>query len=192
MVKATKKRVVKKAKRKVKKLLVLPRKMSALIKIALRDIRKAEKSAAFVVDMREWYEPNQEIVCRVGDSDGLVISKQKACVACAAGSVMAFSFGLGPDGNPDKASNLLGSEENGMQLSAIDSLRRGAVASAARELDISYDQWEGPERDIDDTKKLDGFFEKLNSNIPDYDNIDPKPFHEAMEKLQAKLEKAGL
>lgn len=176
--KVVKKRVVKKVKKL--KLKVLPRKMSALIRIALADIRKAEKSDKFVVDMGTWYNPNKDLICRINDDD-IIVSERKVCVACAAGSVMAFSLGLGADSTPKSGSYLLNSDENSDQLNAINSLRRGDTQNAAERLGLLH---YGDE----DNKKV---FRRLRTRIPDYSMMDPEPFHKAMTALQAKLVKAG-
>lgn len=164
MVKKVKKRVVKKK-------VILPRKLSALVRIALRDIRKAEKAAdKYIVDMGTYHEPTQ-IVCKREGTD-TIISTQDVCVVCAAGSVMAFSLGakidqeLEPGKFPD----------NMHQLEAINNLRLGDVGSA-----YSYVNDSVPE-------KVWG----LQTIMPSYDLKNPEPFHKAMEKLQAKLIKNGL
>lgn len=53
----------------------LPNKLSALIFVALADLRKAEKSPRYIVDMTTWHTPNSH------------------CAVCFAGAVMAFSLG---------------------------------------------------------------------------------------------------
>jgi hypothetical protein len=91
---------------------------------------------------------------------------------CAAGAVMAFSLKASPDESLD-AHNF---GQNNDQLRAIDWLRAGNVGNAAEYLDIRAN--------------INPF--SLDTNIPDYDWQKPEPFHKAMEKLQAKLIKAGL
>jgi hypothetical protein len=192
VVKKAKKRVVKKAKSTRKKVKVLPCKMSALIKIALKDIRKAEASQKFIIDMDDWYRPDTELNCMLHSQT--VVERHKVCVACAAGSVMAFSLGLGSDSNSANADKLLHSESNGRQLMAINELRVGQVAEAAKELELlnwDYDMEDNPEA-WDSWDKQRDRFRSFDTTIPDYDNLDPEPFHKEMGKLQAKLEKAGL
>lgn len=60
---------------KASKPVTLPDEPSALIRLALRDLEKAERSRLYTIDMDNWHLPNG--VCKV----------------CFAGSVMAFSLG---------------------------------------------------------------------------------------------------
>lgn len=164
----TKKRVVKKAGKK--KPVILPRKMSSLIRIALRDIRKVENSNKFVIEMGSWFTPT-EITCKT--DNGAVISEYKSCAVCAAGSVMAFSLGASKKFNQE----LTPSEFTGntSQLSAIDSLRVGEVHDASNELGIV----------------ISGDRSRFDTHVPEYDAMEPELFHKAMTKLQTRLAKAG-
>ena len=56
-----------------------PEKKWQLLELALKDLRKAERSDKYEVHMGFWYKPND--VCKV----------------CLAGSVMAFSLGVVPN-----------------------------------------------------------------------------------------------
>lgn len=172
MVKKTKakKKTVKRAVKKV----ILPMVPSKLIAIALRDIRKAEKlSKKYVVDMGEWYQPHATLECKT--DNGVVASEHKICTLCAAGSVMAFSLA----NEAQKKLKLHPSKfrENEKQLYAIDNLREGSFSGALRALELP---------DAYDDKHP-----SLNHEIPDYEPLDPEPFHEAMTAFQKKLEKAG-
>lgn len=172
---------VKKTKRKSsKKMTILPRKMSSLIGIALKDIRKAEKLPnKFVIDMMTWYDPNKELVCRLGSDEwSPEISRSKVCVMCAAGSVLAFSLGAGGNIMTSKLSALEAKNEN--QLGAIDYLRGGDVEEAGNYLGIP-------------SEKIKKYF-KVNKfkRIPNYEIENPEPFHKAMLELKTKLAKAGL
>lgn len=178
---ATKKKVVK-ATKKVKKPIILPMKMSSLIKIALADIRKAEKSEKCIIDMGHWYDI-REVKCYIGDNTVNPISKREACIICAGGSVMAFSLGALEDKTrrnliPD---NFPG---NARQLSALDYLRTGNTYGAAERLELL--DWSTPAN----VKRVDKL-EKLDVSIPEYSRENPEPFHKAMEKYRLKLLKAG-
>lgn len=161
---------------KRKKKVILPMKMSALIKIALTDIRKVERDTKkFVLDMGIYFNPNVDVTCSTSTGD--VLDAYKVCSLCAAGAVMAFSLGkansleeLTPDSFPG----------NVKQLQAIDSLRQGEAGNAWLKLVGYYD---------------DGGREaaaaNLDTNIPEYDRDNPEPFHRAMGMFQKKLIKAG-
>lgn len=66
-----------KSKRKVKTLAHV-KKLSQLLAIGLRDLRKQERAPKSEVDMAEW------------------LTKNGKCVACVAGSVLRFSLGVKP------------------------------------------------------------------------------------------------
>lgn len=180
---ATKKKAVKKTAKKVKKPVILPMKMSSLIKIGLADIRKAEKSEKCLVDMGHWYDV-EEVKCYLGDEAGNdPISTTDTCVVCAGGSVMAFSLGALED--KSKCHLVPASfPDNHRQLEALDYLRQGDSYHAARYLRLV--DWDAPFGDKQIKKLL-----KLNTHIPEYSRENPEPFHKAMEKYRLKLIKAG-
>lgn len=160
-----------------KKKVILPTKMSALIKLALKDIRKMEKTAGVVVDMSTFFAPKSEIVCAT--HSGAIVEKRTACVLCAAGAVMAGTLGANIRGQSKAPQDFKGNEN---QLNAIDCLREGSVGDAASNLGLFTDDY-GPKY---------AKYSAFNETIPEYEPMNPKPFHKAMEKLQVKLEKAGL
>jgi hypothetical protein len=174
--KAAKKHVVaKKAKPRV-----LPKKMSALIRISLADIRKAERQPKkFIVEMSDWLS-HTEVECTMGST---VIETYKVCALCAAGSVMAFSLD-GLKTNKDYEPHNF--PENQQQLYAINNLRTGNVQSAWRDLNSSagYDNFEEYLAAAEPAGRFD-------TTIPEYNRLNPEPFHKAMTKLQQKLQKAG-
>jgi hypothetical protein len=100
-----------------KKPIRLPRVMSELITIALRDLRKVERSPRYLVNMGMYH--------------GRLWGDMR-CHVCFAGSVMAKSLravhgaGLYPEHFP----------RNESQLYALDCLRTGEVASAAEALNV--------------------------------------------------------
>lgn len=178
--------MAKKAKVKLarKKPVILPRVMSKLIDIALKDIRKVEKmKSKYAIDMGDWYDPNAQLVCSVGDNS--VISRTKICSVCAAGSVMAFS--LNAKGNRELTPDSF--PKNADQLHAINALRVGSVLSAYQVLfpDEGVSDYT---QDSERRKKANQLIE-LGDDIPEYEPMEPEPFHKALKKLQAKLQKAG-
>jgi hypothetical protein len=185
MAKKAKKRVVKKAARRQQ--VILPTKLSSLIKIALRDMRKAEaKPKEFVIEMSEWFH-REEVECRTREST--LVETHEVCVMCAAGSVMAFSLGVLKHKNIDEAQPHH-YPKNEAQLNAINLLREGCVGDAystIRENDPSLT--EAQELKYEEMYDLAAGFD---CEPPEYDRGDPEPFHREMEKLQKRLEKAGL
>ena len=90
-----------------KKQVKLPEKPSALIRLALRDLEKVERSRRYVVDMSVYHVPNGH--CRV----------------CFAGSVMAYTLKVARDFNSVATYQL---PERG-KMNALDCARRGDVGS---------------------------------------------------------------
>lgn len=99
----------------------LPNKPSELIRVALDDLRKVERSPLYRVDMGEYHTPNGK------------------CAVCFAGAVMAKSLGTPP-------SQMAWPETFGAatakKLEALNALRTGWVESALDELDLKA--WNGP------------------------------------------------
>ena len=119
-----------------------PNKKWKLLELALNDLRKAERSKKYVVDMNHWYKPNS--VCRV----------------CLAGSVMAFSLSVVPDKDaPDReiVPSDLG-EAWDMALLGLDSMRFGSfhcVPGVAGELaELAYCKAGNPTYEKDRPKWL--------------------------------------
>jgi len=67
----------------------LPNSASALIRLAIKDLEECESSQTYVVDMSEWYRPDDN---------------SRVCYVCLAGAVMAKSLHLPLDREvvPDK------------------------------------------------------------------------------------------
>lgn len=94
--------------------------MSALIKVALADLAKVERSKKFVVNMSTWMAQGHRGPCEV----------------CFAGSVMAKSLGavmeVGHCGAMCYPEDF--SDRNAQAFYALNCLRNGQVSSAARHL----------------------------------------------------------
>lgn len=100
----------------------LPDKMSDLLKLALKDEAKAERSPRYIMDMDQWHEPDLDW------DNGKKLGFQVSCHVCFAGAVMSFSLG-------GEWGKTLGPEDfrngNVQKLHALDMLRRGKVYAAA-------------------------------------------------------------
>lgn len=183
MAKRAKKRVVRKVAKRARQV-ILPKKLSSLIKICLRDMRKAEAlPEEYVINMTEWYSPKQLLSCQL--NDGTVVKQHKICVMCAAGSVMAFSLANDRQKNRVLAPDDFG--DNEAQLQAIDYLRQGECDSAYGAI---FDTEDGEDYSYENDKAFQKL-EKLRTSIPAYEPTDPEPFHKAMTKLQERLARAG-
>lgn len=95
----------------------LPRKMSALITLALADLAKCERSEKYTVDMDRWHEPTFD----------------RTCAVCFAGAVMAKTL----DADVTCALNPGNFAGDMDQLMALNFLREGKVWDAAGQLRLS-------------------------------------------------------
>ena len=94
-----------------------PDKLWKVVEIALADLKKAEASPEYSVDMSVWHQPNG------------------ACKVCLAGSVMAFTLGVPIDRRVGDA-NRMGKWEN--PLRALDYFRLGNFQSAYEKMYGEY------------------------------------------------------
>lgn len=150
---------------------ILPRKMSALIDLALADLELAEKSKDYVIDMGEWHRaPSSDPY----DDDNL-------CSVCLAGSVMAFSLKANKvkTYEPEFIPESMG--DNTDQLLAINCLRTGSVQEASEILGLDNEEEDGPfSTDF-------GWFDR---DVIDYED-NRAGFKRDMKKLSADLKKYG-
>ena len=94
----------------------LPNKLSSLIRVAVRDLRKVEKlTRKYKINMGDWHQPNSH------------------CSVCFAGGVMAMSLGAPSDSNYGPGAFSL---HNQARLYALNSVRTGSVAVALRDLGV--------------------------------------------------------
>lgn len=148
----------------------LPDTLSGLIRVALKDLAKAERTPGYVIDMHDWHSPTQN---------------GKNCSVCFAGSVMAMSLKASPlsDVSPDDWWNGITGK-----LEAINSLREGDITSALSYIGLD---WGSPQHSAGME------FERDHADvccIPDYGKSasQRKKFHDAQKKLATALAKIGL
>lgn len=97
----------------------LPKKLSDLIVVAIKDLKAVEKSKTYEVNMSQWHTAYERP--KVG-------TPATKCSVCFAGSVMAKSMKLNPEtqiNDPDYFS-----AHNRQRLYALDTLRSGDVEKA--------------------------------------------------------------
>lgn len=92
----------------------LPNKLSALIRMALIDLGKVERSKRYTVNMQVWHQPCGEL-----------------CAVCLAGAVIAKELGVSPEVSVDP---LEYSHEIKSKLFALESVRTGQIEDAVTEL----------------------------------------------------------
>lgn len=145
----------------------LPDTMSGLIRVALKDLKKAERTPRYSIQMdAAFHEPQ---------------SNGKVCTICFAGAVMAGTFKASPLQHL-KPSDWWNGIENKME--ALDRLRDGEVIDAALKLNFS----------VPKMAKVTAFHQNNDCYIPSYSRSKKKreAFHAAMRKLANGLAKAGL
>ena len=155
----------------------LPKKLSKLMRVALADLAKAERSKYVHIDMGAWIKINNNT-----NYDKYTVPKNKSvleifestpnCSVCFAGAVMVYSLD-----NPF-IHNFDGKTQS--KLFALDDVRNGNVASAlgfvASQTQVNL--WK--ERHGEDT-----------FNAPQYTD-NPKIWRKHMWKIVRKLERIGL
>lgn len=104
-----------KTKRKPKTLAHV-KKLSTLLAIGLRDLRKQERAPDSEVNMEIWFKRNGK------------------CVTCLAGSVMRFSLGCNRGGEEVCPIDLKTDQWSRSALNALNDLRDGYVRLAAEEM----------------------------------------------------------
>lgn len=142
----------------------LPKKLSALITVALADLAKVEEQPdVYAVQMDVWHRANSH------------------CSVCLAGSVMAMTFGLKPVETMEPRQLFMSrkiSADDYVGLGHLNMLRLGEVAIPAGD-DGSLEAV--PHRLQD----------KWSGQVAPY-NRDPKKFRSDMEALSADLAGLGL
>ena len=143
----------------------LPTQPSALIRLALADLRACEADDRYVVDMSDWHRPAY-------DDD------REVCAVCLAGAVLAQTLGA----PHEHAISTAGLAEYGCDvqgpLLALDRFRRGEISAG---LDwLHHDQSELSEE-----------WQQYASEVV-YDKSDPEAFHARMNSLADYLASCGL
>lgn len=111
----------KQAAEKRKKLFFKTTKLSTLLQIAVDDVCRSERSKKYKIEMHDWHNP-----------DGM-----GRCSVCAAGAVMSRTLRC-----PVTRSFVPSSYTDGAiikRLHAIDDLRQGYIARAAREIGLGWE-----------------------------------------------------
>lgn len=103
--------------------LKLPNKPSALIRLALEDLKKVEKSKSYVIDMDNSIHAPQ--------------SWSKKCAVCFAGAVMAQAV---KDPTLEVDWGVWG-EDTENKLRALDCFRTGDIEAGLEEMDLKHPRW---------------------------------------------------
>lgn len=145
----------------------LPSKPSALIRVALEDLKAVEKDPRYVVAMDDWHHPNVSTF---------------TCEVCLAGAVMAKT--LATPLTTEMTPSLFFNEQGNLtdKLHALNDFRTGDVACALNNLGV-LTRRRGVQALIDRYEAM--------SSFPGY-AADPAKFKRAMRTMANRLEKIGL
>ena len=148
----------------------LPDKPSDLIHVALHDLKLAEESEKYEIDMGTWHTGFEEIENEEG------VLEEEPCQVCFAGAVMAFSLEgvINRQYKPNKFP-----EEEG-KLSSLNTFRLGEIHRGLREF---YGKFYG------DTS-FDLNTVEMEWEIPYY-HKDKEGFHQAMAEMADYLKEKG-
>lgn len=156
----------------------LPKKPSALIRLAIEDLKKAEKSKLYTIDMGRYHS---------GAEYNPGTCSLPPCIICMAGAVIAFSLGAPPTKSLTPSDF---SEEVDTALEAINHLRAGSIGYALEELGT-------PKTKIAKAYKAFGFpknaefWEAEIDTVTDYAD-DSRKFKKEMLAMADTLESVGL
>lgn len=98
----------------------LPDKPSELIRLALKDLSKCERSKRYEVDMEKWHSP-----------------EAGRCLVCLAGAVMANTLRVSPEVKTTP-SRLCISGSGNNKLLALDYFRKGHILCGLESIGIDY------------------------------------------------------
>ncbi len=168
----------------------LPRKASALIRVALADLEKSELDDRYRIYMGTWHEvvETSDLPFRSLDSDEE--PSKAVCLLCFAGAVMAQTckVPMGVDAFPTDFP-----PESMVKFTVLDSLRKGHLVAALFRLDYlendALDYVNMNDSPSNQIRSLKGIPRVVP--IPQYENS-PDDFRLAMEGLANQLEAAGL
>ena len=144
----------------------LPDRPSELLRLAVNDLEKAERSPKYEIEMGHWHFPLDDDLCTV----------------CMAGAVMAFTLDVPHDEEYAVLSRSFDADTRG-KLHALDDFRRGYVGDALRILGM---------HDELTTEELFSLTHWVNShnNFSDYTNY-PTEFKMYQRELANRLEQLG-
>lgn len=171
----------------------LPNKLSALIRVALEDLRKAEKTPRVKIDMKVFHA-----IDHVDDTYYYAWSEipddKKVCVVCFAGTVMIGSLG-GDMFDPAVQTEKWGKSVQ-RKLYALDHIRHGDLISAISGIATEPHEYSlltqhlfkaFPTLDWDASDQECSY----HLDVPKYYDS-PAAFKLAMEEIADQLEKVGL
>lgn len=144
----------------------LPKKPSALLRLALSDISKVRRDRKYVIDMNQWHNPSG------------------GCHVCLSGAVMVRTLCVAADKYAQPYNGFFSSGcliiggWNGKALLAIDELRDGEISSAISRLGYSIRRFE--------KSGLPVFVE-----TPKYTDENYKDWRRSLLRLARQLEDAG-
>lgn len=163
----------------------LATRLSEVMRIALRDLRKVEAAdKLYRVDMGSFHEYDGDADADADEDDG------PKCSVCFAGSVMAFSLAakINKNVNPNDFEPAVE-----RKLLAIDALREGSVVTALNVMygeDDSNGDYLTPKSEIKTAEWVDRV-SNLKNCMTSYEN-DPDTFKDEIEVLIALMQYKGL
>jgi hypothetical protein len=153
----------------------LPKKMSTLLLLAVKDLSKVEKRKDYRIDMNVWHSASGAV--------GKFGNQTKQCAVCFAGSVISNTLGLDKDKTYVPADpfgeyfsdNIEFDQETIQKLYALNFLRQGYLYDAAREMGVT----------------LPGNFKDYR-RVVQYNKRNRRRFKLQMRQIARDLKKVGL
>lgn len=160
----------------------LPSLPSALIRVAIADLKKAERSKDYMVNMGHYHLASK------ASYDGETCTAEPAtCHICLAGAVMAFSLGV--PSTVTFAPSEYADDELTDKLYALDHLRCGNLMDGLSKLGVSKTKISATQRVL--IPKEAGKHRSSYYSVPEYEH-NKTAFKKEMLALADKLESVGL
>lgn len=156
----------------------LPNKLSALMRVALANLAKVERSPKFNIDMTDdWVSFDGFPDGKVSD---LIKKKNSVCHVCFAGAVMAKTLDVEVEDGTYYFDGGMSSKDTN-KMCALDDVRQGSVYSALISMEVKQ-------------KQVDKYIEKYRHGwepVTPYDE-DRKEWRKDMWRIVRRLERVGL
>jgi hypothetical protein len=162
-----------------------------LIRLALKDLTKAERTKGYSTEMDNWHtapDPSETLPEYDPETCKVTQPKTEPCQVCLAGSVMAFSLNvprtcsIQPEEFPAKVAS---------RLLALNSFRIGAIQSGLMSMGVSEARINKACEIFGLSKKYDDPAEWSCVSVVEYAD-DPDEFKKQMRAMARKLASIGL
>jgi len=171
----------------------LPDLPSALIRVALADLNKAEATKNVLIEMDTFYSRHFGRDLEQEYYDKQLVKNRKYCCVCLAGAVMIGS--LGADTDDENVDTTLWGTEIRRKLNALDHFRTGGVLYGINEMGLFNSAHVQKIKEAFEpgdlaVVTLGDEYNEVTINIPDYGD-DKETFKQRLAYIADRLESVG-